>query len=84
MLDNTDNFLPNASWLLSPQAQNTTEQLNSSPVADGTNRENRDNCENRENTVNREISENRINLIELNSNEEQDSRENNKIVKTRF
>jgi len=42
--------------------------------------ENHDNCENRENTVNRETRENQVNLIELNSSEEQDSRENNKVV----
>jgi len=80
MSDNTNNLSPNASWLLSPQAQRAIERLNSPFVADGTDCENRDNRKNRENTVNRETRENRLNLIELNSSEEQDFCENNKVV----
>jgi len=66
MLDNTNNLPLNASWLLSPQAQRAIERLNSPFVADGTDHENR------ENILNRKTRENRINLIELNSSEEQD------------
>ena len=66
MLDNTNNLSLNASWLLSPQAQRAIERLNSPFVADGTDHENR------ENILNRKTRENRINLIELNSSEEQD------------
>ena len=74
MLDNTNNLSLNASWLLSPQAQRAIERLNSPFVADGTDHENR------ENILNRKTRENRINLIELNSSEEQDSCENNKVI----